>query len=647
MAKINLLSEDLINKIAAGEVIERPASVVKELIENSLDAKASNIVVEVKNSGKDLIKITDDGEGMDEIDAKNSLIRHATSKISSVEDLFSINYLGFRGEALASISSVSQFSLTSKQEGKLEGYQLIAEGGSIISSGISAAEKGTTIEVKNLFFNTPARKKFLKTDSVELRHIIDVVTNYALLNKKVSFKLLHEGHVLLDSSSFEDQRNNIATIYGSNVAKELLEVNYKNDFVEINGFISKPYLSRNDKNQQVLFVNGRWIKNNELVKSVCQGYHSLLFVNKHPIFILELNLEADKIDVNVHPQKSEIKIEQINEVCLAVSEAVNKTLEENNLIPLVDVEFEPQTLLDLESESSEKISEEITEKVTKKIANGSLDSSSDKPVKYAFDPSFQTSLNVQESSASFSQTLIDEVNLTDSESEELIEESSQVESVIVEETPEITNTIVLEKNINSEIAANNKFPSLKILGQVHKTFFVAETEGGVFFIDQHAAHERVMYEQFMNQLMDKKVETQVLLQAEMVEFTASEKLLIDENLSELESFGYLLEPFGGNTYLLKTVPLLFKRLQSKESLRELVSVLFERRNTLLELKEVIITRMSCRSAVMAGEVLNSEQMKEIINKLSLTKFPYTCPHGRPTMIKTNSEELEKKFKRKG
>ena len=288
MSKITVLDEQLINKIAAGEVIERPASVVKELMENSLDAKATKIVIEIKDSGKKLIKVSDNGLGMNQEDAEKSILRHATSKIKTADDLFSINTLGFRGEALASIAAVSRFSLTTKQKDQLEAFNLAVEGGQIISSGILAGEEGTLIEIQDLFFNTPARKKFLKSDQVELRHIVDTVIRYALANPEVSFKLLHENHQLLTSPSVKEQQNNIASIYGINLAKELLEINYQSNNINVEGFIAKPYQARNDKSQQVLFVNGRWIKNEDISKAVYDAYHSLLFVNKHPIFILNL-----------------------------------------------------------------------------------------------------------------------------------------------------------------------------------------------------------------------------------------------------------------------------------------------------------------------------------------------------------------------
>ena len=595
---INILSEDLINKIAAGEVVERPASVVKELIENALDADATSISVDIKNSGQDLIKITDNGKGMSEEDARKSVLRHATSKIKYTEDLFSIETLGFRGEALASIAAISQFSLITKQKDELEGFNLVLEGGQVISEGAVGCDQGTTIEIRNLFYNTPVRKKFLKTDAVELRHIIDVVTHYALLHENVDFKLTHENHELLNAPSTDDLQSNIASIYGVSIAKELLEIDYEDDLVRIEGLTCKPLNARNDKHQQVFFVNNRWVRSKELTDAVYEGYKSRLFVNKHPIFVLSLTLNPKNVDVNVHPQKMEIKIDQIDQVGKALSQSVVKILEQHNLIPLIDVESDALTM------------------------------GTEVKKKYAFEPSQQTTL--KETTASYSESY--NVGSYVTPEEEVIEEGNHEN--ISEPVKEVEQVV-------------EKLPQMKIFGQVHKTFFVAETEGGILFIDQHAAHERVMYEKFMKQFKDASVDVQELLQGGVLELTAAEKVLVEENLKSLGKLGFHVEPFGGNTFILKSVPSVFGRLQPHDLFQVVLHELVVGRNSIQELKETIITRMACRSAVMAGDELSKDQMQNIVNDLEKKDFPYTCPHGRPTMIKTEVFELEKKFKRCG
>jgi len=620
MPKINVLTEDLINKIAAGEVIERPASVVKELVENSLDAGATRINVAIRDSGKVMIKVSDNGEGMDQEDAKNSILRHSTSKIKNDDDLFSINTLGFRGEALASIAAVSQMSITTKQDQQLEAFNLAIEAGEVISSGVIAAERGTTIEVRNIFFNTPARKKFMKTDPVELRHIVDVIIHYALINNKVAFKLTHDGHELLNSPTVDDLRDNVASVYGVSLAKDLLKIEYETNNVKVNGYVAKPNQARNDKSQQAVFVNKRWVKSEEITRAVYDAYHSLLFVNKHPVLVLNITIDPKKIDVNVHPNKSEIKIEQKDEVYKAVFEAVKFTLQKNNLVPIVD-ETEEQLTFGREKDVKSKQRQEAIDKRRKE--------KKELQAKYQFDPSKQATFKIKDEVSE-----LEQIEPVKEESEAEKEFKPQKEEYA---TPE--EEVILPEQ-------RTRFPTMKLLGQIHKTFFVAETLGGLHYIDQHAAHERVLYERFMKQYMGKWVEVQRLLEGGMLEFSASEKIVIEENKVELEKLGFTLEEFGGNTYLIKTIPLLFGKQQPKEIIYEVLSLLKEGKQKLSEIKEEIVTRMACRASVMAGEELTIARMEMILKELAMTELPYTCPHGRPTIIKISVDELDRKFKRK-
>ena len=600
MTKINFLSEELINKIAAGEVIERPASVIKELVENSLDAKANQITVEIEDYGQKLIRIIDNGEGMEEEDARKAILPHTTSKIKDENDLFNINTLGFRGEALASIAAVSRLSLRTKTKNKLEGFNLIVENGKILKEEICASETGTTIEIHNLFFNTPARKKFLKSDSVELKHMVEVITRYALIYNLVSFRLTHNGQELFNSPIMPDWKQKIASLYGTDLAKNLLYVNYKEEFIQVEGYISKPYQARNDKSQQAIFVNKRWIRNEEISRAIYDAYHSLLFVNKHPIFILNLTLNPHKIDVNVHPAKTEIKIEQKELVYQAVLSAVRETLRQNDLIPEMGLKEEQQLVFG-----------NAVNEIKKK----------DSEFKYNFEPSYQTSLSAEDSL---------------SIKEDVAEYNHNAESII----PEISNQYETRNN------PDNSLPPIKLLGQVHKTFFIAETPGGALFIDQHVVQERVLYEQFMEQLMNNRVDTQKLLKGEVMEFNIIESMEVKEHRELLEKLGFNLEEFGENTYLLKTVPILFGRLQPKEMFYEVLSNLKENKNRLEEIQEAIITRMACRASVKAGDTLTNQEMQKLLDQLSKVKFPYTCPHGRAVLIKIPVDELEKKFKRK-
>ena len=608
MSKIHLLSEDIINKIAAGEVIERPASIVKELMENSLDAGATKITIDIEDSGKRLIRVADNGEGMEQEDAESSILRHATSKINDDADLEAIRTLGFRGEALASIAAVSQLTISTKKKEAMEGVMLLIEGGEIRNSSIVAAEPGTSMEVRNLFFNTPARKKFLKSDQAELRHIIDTAIRYALINPHITIKLVHEGHTLINSPSSADQRNKIASIYGTALAKALLEVHHADGQVQIEGFIAPPSEARNDKNQQDIYVNGRWVRSAEIIQAVYEGYHSMLFVNKHPVVILNIILDPATIDVNVHPAKTEIKFGQKEPVCAAVTQAVRETLQKNNLIPLIEDE-----------------EEEI------QLALGTSTLPESKPgAKYAFEPSDQTVFAVPEASLPPD-----------------YEDSPTITASIPAELPTMDIAAITQRLQPVDLPPNSKFPAMRVLGQIHKTFFVAEILGGVMYIDQHAAHERVLYEQFMKEYLHTEVHIQKLLQGEVVEFSPAEKVLLLEHHKTLQRLGFTIEPFGEHTFVVKTIPMLFGRIQPKEIIYEVLALLREGKNKIIDTKEEIVTRMACRAAVMAGETLTVLEMEHILQDLAKAELPYTCPHGRPTMFKVPVEELEKKFKRKG
>ncbi|MBI2146372.1 DNA mismatch repair endonuclease MutL [Candidatus Woesearchaeota archaeon] len=616
MPSIILLSEDLINKIAAGEVIERPASVVKELLENALDAGATKITVDIEDYGQKLIRITDDGKGMDQEDAQNSILRHATSKIKDDKDLFAIRTLGFRGEALASIAAVSSFSLTTRPHQQQEGYYLHAEGGKILESGLAGTTPGTIVEVRDLFFNTPARKKFLKTDAVELRHILDVVMRYALINPLISFTLRHDRQELLYSPAVQDLRSNVATLYGIHLAKELLEVNYKDDLLSITGFIATPADARNDKNQQALYVNGRWVRNAEITNAIYEAYHSLLFLDKHPVVLLQLTIDPAKIDVNIHPTKLDVKFDQKEQVANAVCTAVKETLQKNNLIPTLSVDLERQVTFGTPAPKVEPAT----------------------PA-YMFEAStqavFRPSYVAGESMGAASGAIVN-----DTPTDNNYKDYTPTNDI----PPDTAPVIVPEYVQATELPGTTTLPPLRLLGQIHKTFFVAETEQGMFFLDQHAVHERVLYEKLMQQYLDTHIKIQSLLQGEIIEFSPTEKVAVLEHRQALARFGFMVEEFGANTFMLKTIPRVLDRQQPKEMIYELLALLQESKPE--RIQETIITRMACRAAVMAGEMVTIPEMESYLQELRHTVFPFTCPHGRPTMFKVTVDELERKFKRK-
>jgi DNA mismatch repair protein MutL len=455
------LDKELINKIAAGEVIERPASVVKELIENSIDAGAKNIVIEAREGGKSYLRIRDDGSGMNEADVKISIKKHTTSKIKSAEDLFKITSLGFRGEALSSIAAISNMEIQTKTEDALEGIKLEIEAGKILDQKSIGCAKGTTIIVKDLFFNTPARKKHLKDMSVEFRHISEIVTRYALSNPEIGFRLSHNNKWIFQSPPTDDKRGNIIHIFGKDFGKEMIRLNEKTDNVEISGFIAKPSLTRADKSSIYTFVNGRYVKNKMLSDAVYDAYHTLLGTQRYPVAILDFTIDEEKIDVNVHPTKIEIRIEKEAHVYQDILDSIKKKLESTELIPKVDVK-EKQVQF-AEPEQKKKETEYKNKPVDKQV----------------------------------------------SKQEEIKIDDFKLET-----------------------------PAYNILGKIHKTFILIETKQGLRIVDQHAAHERILYEQLMKEFGKQGVKKQQLLQPIKVELKPDELQLIEQNKDILDFYGF-------------------------------------------------------------------------------------------------------------
>lgn len=576
--KIVILDEALINKIAAGEVIERPASIVKELIENSIDAGAKKIFIELKEAGKSLIKITDDGAGMSKNDARLSWQRHATSKIKNANDLFSIHTLGFRGEALASIAAVSSLAITTREDDSVSGSKITIRAGVLVSEEDAGCPKGTEIEVKDLFFNTPARKKYLMAMEAEMPYVTDIVTRYAMINPGIHFKLVHNGRELINYPSTRDWLSKINFIYGSRVSRELISVDSGVGNFHITGFISKPVLSKSTKDDQAIYVNKRFIKKNNTISSaINDAYHTLMMVNRYPVAIINIDVPAEKTDVNVHPQKSEIRIQHEKELYQAVFDSVKLSLGKNDIVPEV-----------LKEETDRKLREFSPAAIADYIAN-------EKEKKHIYP---------------------------------------------VEDTKQ---QLLVKEDDTAEFA---RLPEMKILGIVNKTYIIAETEGNLFLIDQHAAAERILYEKFSEQLKAKKVDIQEILTPELVEVTPKQFSLAVQNLDFLSGLGYKIEEFGNNTLLVRAIPVILGRQFDKLLFIDFIEELSEknRPETLESFFHAKIARMSCRTAIKAGDDITLPQIKKYIQGLDDAKV-YTCPHGRPIMIKWSFYELEKMFKR--
>jgi DNA mismatch repair protein MutL len=565
---IQVLDEALVNKIAAGEVIEKPMNVVKELVENAVDARAQNIVVEIM---PEMIKVSDDGIGMSKEDMEKCILRHATSKISSFDDLEKVKSLGFRGEALSSIASVSNMTITSKYKDELEGNQLHVEGGVVRNFSTVGCSKGTIVEIRDLFFNTPVRKKFL--DHREHERIIACLEKI-VLGIITNLKLKINGKVVLDVSSL-DVMDRIAQVYGSDVVREMVQVDYEDVEVRIRGFVSKPTLLKKDRSMQVIFVNGRLIESDEVKRGIYDAYKSILFVNKHPVVVLALKVKG--IDVNVHPTKKIVKFSDPEKVYSSIFNGIKNVFKTETVVFEAQDRFLPQ--------NAETTLATLQEKYLKKKK----------------------------------------------EQEVVIKQRERYSS---------DEQLGLIQTSNGE-PTYRRLPRFRLIGNIAKTFFLAEGENGLMLIDQHVVEERINYEKFMDQFMNEKVELQELLNPELIEFTQREALIVRRSLETLAEFGYNLEEFGENTFRLTTVPVIFNKVKSGEFLKELL-VDFKDQE-----KERIITQMACKNAIKAGDDVTVSQMKTLLKKLDQCDLPFTCPHGRPTMIKVTIDDIEKMFRRKG
>ncbi len=586
MSIIKILPENLVNQIAAGEVVERPASCLKELMENSIDAGADRIFVEVKDGGKAFIKVIDNGKGMSREDCELALQRHATSKISEEADLWRIGTMGFRGEALASIASVSKMVLRSRQADSLSGTQIDVDGGDVRTISETGMSPGTQIEVHVLFFNTPARLKYLKQESRELSHITSVFNTIALANPAIAFKLTHNDKVISDLPKVTDLISRVADIFGTSTAEAMIPLFYGGSDFQVEGFIGKPLLSRATSQHQYFFVNGRAIQHHLLANTIKSAYHSMLMENKKPVFVINIQIDPALIDVNVHPRKLEIRFEDQQSLVRVIYSATKTALEKTNLIPKGF------------TESQRYMSDSFPKNDRPSFGGSSF------------------------GSGGFS------ANKTD-----------------VQEAFDFSKMIMAQREFQP--IAEEK-PKINSITQIANCYIVAEDENGLVLIDQHAAHERVRYEELMDQFENQEKSIQPLLMPLQIELSGEEAILLEENKEVFVNLGFEIEPFGGNTFIVHSVP----GFLAKEDLDTVIKGVLD---DILENKkpsnmqgriEEILTYMSCRSAIKFGQKLSLPEMQALIMQMDKCKRPYTCPHGRPTMISLSLNELEKMFGRK-
>lgn len=669
MAKIRELSQILTDQIAAGEVIERPSSVVKELVENAIDANSTQIDVFIEESGLRKIRVVDNGEGIAADEVPLAFTRHATSKIYTHEDLFRIHSLGFRGEALPSIASVAKVTIESAVENENGQYMLI-KGGIVEEERPSISRKGTAITVEDLFYNTPARLKYIRSLQAELSNISDIMNRIALSHPEIAFRLVHEGNQLLRTVGNSDLRQTVAGVYGTQIARRMKAIENENLDFKVNGFISLPDTTRASRNYLTIILNGRYIKNYALNKAIIDGYGSKLMVGRYPLAVITIEADSLLLDVNVHPSKKEVRISKETELAALIRDAILVALRQEQLIPngIENLKFKKDS-------STEPIR---TEQMAVSFQPFVPEAEPESAPGWNPEPTIDNRISEAEDADAFQslERLMDNRNDTYQGQDSVVKGDVLEESVVpIDEAGEADNflpeaeyeetdgdteshTIALHnepvmatvrKIENEEAKASVKersFPELYYFGQMHGTYLFAQNDKGLYIIDQHAAQERIKYEYYREEIGNVSSQLQGLLIPIMLEYPINECYLIQENKEALEELGIYLEPFGQNSFIVEKHPTWFTPGSEEEILKELLAMFLEEGTiSIKKLREATAIMMSCKRSIKANHHLSENEARQLLIDLAKTENPYNCPHGRPVLIKFSNQDMEKMFKR--
>ena len=686
MRKIAVLDQNTIDKIAAGEVVERPSSVVKELVENAIDAGATAVTVEITDGGKKLIRITDNGAGMEADQIPLAFLRHATSKIEKVEDLEHIASLGFRGEALSSIAAVSQVELITKTPSAVSGSRYIIEGGVERSLEELGAPDGTTFLVRNLFYNTPARSKFLKADMTEANYIHTLMEQLALSHPEISFKYIQNKQVKLHTSGNYSVKDVIYSVYGRDIAKALLDVEVENSFMKITGFVGKPVIARGNRSFENYYINGRYVKNNIITKAIENAYRGFLMQHKFPFVSLRMEMEGNDLDVNVHPAKREVRFAREQEVYDVIFEAVRNALTRREMIPKVSVgpdvkqpceqtsvvkssqvpePFENKRREQLygsrkEALPPQKISKPAFSKGEEELFSGTL-----REKQKEDEQKLQKEIQIQKESPKPEQKILTESNVPAGPAEtEHPKELPQETTYLKEEQQELpADTEVLREPAPAEEPVKQEEPKqlelfeekllapesrsrIQLIGQIFDTYWLVQFEDNFYIIDQHAAHEKVYYERLVKQFREHSINSQYLNPPMIVSLSMQEEEILKSNQEYFRQFGFEIEHFGGREYCISAVPSNLYGFTEEELFLEMLDRLeADNSKDALDVVASRIATMACKAAVKGNHAMSDQEAEKLIDELLTLENPYHCPHGRPTIIAMTKTELEKKFKR--
>ncbi len=618
---INILSKETVDKIAAGEVVERPLNVVKELMENSIDSGADSVSVEIKDGGVSLIRVTDNGSGIEKEDIPLAFMRHATGKLKNSDDLMHILTYGFRGEALASISGVSQTELITKRREDLYGYVYRIEGGEEKHFEEIGAPDGTSIIVRNLFYNVPARKKFLKTASTESAHIADIVEKTALSRPDISIRLVADGRSLIHTSGNGSLRDVIYTVFGREVSSNLIEINYEGPQLSLSGYIGKPVISRSKRDFEVVFVNNRYI-HSSLISGACEeAYKPFMMQHRFPFIMLNVNILPELVDVNVHPQKMEIRFNPDADVYNTVRDVIREALRSSELI----VEAAPSVKISRE----EKVSDNKKERGEKLSLSRAPEPFEVKKAAVMEPPSYYRS----ETGGSYVQ-------------QSLFKEDTVIKEPVPEKKSSDAGATSAACELKDRFISKEAYSEYNIIGQVFGTYWIVEYKDKMYIIDQHAAHEKVLYERRIKELKNKTVQSQNILPPIILELNSVKAQLVSDNIDIFSEFGFEIEREAGNDFIVRAVPSDLYSIAEKNLLMEIIDGLAEEgANASPEILKDRIASMSCKAAVKGHDRLSESEARELLKELLELENPYACPHGRPTVISMSKYELEKKFKR--
>ncbi len=663
MQHIQVLDQVTIDKIAAGEVIERPASIVKELVENAIDAGATHVTIEIEEGGISLIRITDDGSGIMKEDIRNAFLRHSTSKIRNVEDLLHITSLGFRGEALSSIAAVTKVEVITKTKEAILGARYVIEGGQELSLDEAGSSDGTTFIIRQLFYNVPARRKFLKTAMTEAGHVQDLLIRLALSHPEVAFRFLNNNQEKLRTSGSGKLKDVIYNIYGRDVASNLLELDYRQGGIHITGYLGKPLITRGNRNFETFFVNGRYVKSTMISRAVEDAYKDFMMQHKFPFVVLHFQVDTETVDVNVHPTKMELRFQNQQEVYKTVFEAIHRQLLEPELIPQVEV---PEPLTSPVQEKKKTPSPDLklvrraipsdSKEAAVSIATTPIDAAAQtvpEPVKEEPHNEDYFIRKMRERVMSYhnrnsSAEVKDQKKIFRPEEQKKRIQTSVHEATTykVNETPVIQKPKQLdlfeEKLLKREARAE-----YRLIGQVFDTYWLVQFQDNLYIIDQHAAHERVLYERTLKEMKNREFTSQYLSPPIILTLSMQEAELLKTHKERFERIGFEIEPFGGEEYAIRAVPANLFSIAKKELFMEMLDNLADGLSTNMtpDIIDEKVASMSCKAAVKGNNRLSAQEVDALIGELLELENPYHCPHGRPTIIAMSKKELEKKFKR--